>query len=381
MTKNVQPKKNETDYAKRLAEIAAAPLRTLSDDETLRLLAERARLLAMQSEAEARAQEEAARVALQKKEKEETARQQALEKKKADIRAELATLNGSISADKADDELLALITERKELEKRLKDLEKVAPQASEAASVESLSLLIPEAPVAETIPETEAQDMKEAPIVSVPPVRSVSLSGTGREEPAEPAPAVQAAPDFRSSLTEAFGQEGIIDDDMQEGSELHRYMEQLKNNTGALGTLLQNMPLDAKKNRAFMLKVAEVDPAYAMHYADRDTLKRDEAFNIHIASMKNPRNSGNALAEMLPEARTSKVVLAGVKQDYRNIKFIQPNMADYDEMIRIAEKGALESIRNLKEAADVALLIPKVLQQNRQFMERVQGLLGPEKSA
>src|SRR3989338_9592704 len=186
MTKNVQPKKNETDYAKRLAEIAAAPLRTLSDDETLRLLAERARLLAMQSEAEARAQEEAARVALQKKEKEETARQQALEKKKADIRAELATLNGSISADKADDELLALITERKELEKRLKDLEKVAPQASEAASVESLSLSIPEAPVAETIPETEAQDMKEAPIVSVPPVRSVSLSGTGREEPAEP---------------------------------------------------------------------------------------------------------------------------------------------------------------------------------------------------
>ncbi|OGI14428.1 MAG: hypothetical protein A3E38_00665 [Candidatus Moranbacteria bacterium RIFCSPHIGHO2_12_FULL_54_9] len=381
MTKNVQPKKNETDYAKRLAEIAAAPLGTLSDDETLRLLAERARLLAMQSEAEARAQEEAARVALQKKEKEETARQQALEKKKADIRAELATLNGSISADKADDELLALITERKELEKRLKDLEKVAPQASEAASVESLSLSIPEAPVAETIPETEAQDMKEAPIVSVPPVRSVSLSGTGREEPAEPAPAVQAAPDFRSSLTEAFGQEGIIDDDMQEGSELHRYMEQLKNNTGALGTLLQNMPLDAKKNRAFMLKVAEVDPAYAMHYADRDTLKRDEAFNIRIASMKNPRNSGNALAEMLPEARTSKVVLAGVKQDYRNIKFIQPNMADYDEMIRIAEKGALESIRNLKEAADVALLIPKVLQQNRQFMERVQGLLGPEKSA
>ena len=335
----------------------------------------------MQSEAEARAQEEAARVALQKKEKEETARQQALEKKKADIRAELATLNGSISADKADDELLALITERKELEKRLKDLEKVAPQASEAASVESLSLPIPEAPVAETIPETEAQDMKEAPIVSVPPVRSVSLSGTGREEPAEPAPAVRAAPDFRSSLTEAFGQEGIIDDDMQEGSELHRYMEQLKNNTGALGTLLQNMPLDAKKNRAFMLKVAEVDPAYAMHYADRDTLKRDEAFNIRIASMKNPRNSGNALAEMLPEARTSKVVLAGVKQDYRNIKFIQPNMADYDEMIRIAEKGALESIRNLKEAADVALLIPKVLQQNRQFMERVQGLLGPEKSA
>src|SRR3989344_1541216 len=230
MTKNVQPKKNETDYAKRLAEIAAAPLGTLSDDETLRLLAERARLLAMQSEAEARAQEEAARVALQKKEKEETARQQALEKKKADIRAELATLNGSISADKADDELLALITERKELEKRLKDLEKVAPQASEAASVESLSL---------PIPETEAQDMKEAPIVSVPPVRSVSLSGTGREEPAEPAPAVQAAPDLRSSLTEAFGQEGIIDDDMQEGSELHRYMEQLKNNTGALGTLLQ----------------------------------------------------------------------------------------------------------------------------------------------
>ena len=156
-----------------------------------------------------------------------------------------------------------------------------------------------------------------------------------------------------------------------EGSAFSGYLHQLQDNTGALGTLLQGMPLDAKKNKAFMLKVAEIDPAYAMHYADQDTLKRDEDFNIRIASMKNPRNSGNALAEMLPEMRTSKVVLAAVKQDYRNIKLVRPEMAEYDEMMRIAKKAALEKIADLREAADITLLVPRVLQQDKEFMRAV----------
>jgi hypothetical protein len=197
------------------------------------------------------------------------------------------------------------------------------------------------------------------------------------EEKIAPKQEAEPTPSFKKSLKEEFGQE-TIEEDLPEGGELQRYLNQLKNNTGALGTLLQEMPADAKKNKAFMLQVAEIDPAYAMHYSDKE-LKKNESFNIKIASMKNPRNSGNALAEMLPEARTSRVVLVAVKQDYRNVKFVQPNMADYDEIIRIAKKVTLEKLNDLKSAADMLLIIPRLLQQDKQFMAEAKEIAVEEK--
>lgn len=148
---------------------------------------------------------------------------------------------------------------------------------------------------------------------------------------------------------------------------------------GSLGTFLQEMPLEAKAHKQFMLKVAELDPAYAMHYADK-TLKMNESFNVRIAAMKNPRNSGNPLAEMLPEARTSRVVLTAVRQDYRNVKFVQPTMEDYDEILRIAKMATLKKVQELQEAVDITLIVPRPLSQDKRFMEQVYAVIAQQQN-
>ena len=342
------------DSTARLEDIAQMRLGALSDDAILGLLAERRQLLEMQREYAARQKEEEERAARETKKREA---QKAVQKKKVETTEALEALNQSISPEKDDEELLMLIARRQALEKQLVDLTAEDSRSDQAAMVED----VPTKPIdtaAEVVSAAKQKDVRTAP--------------------------VSFAPEIAQPPTEAFGREVISKDDFNEGSTFHRYLEQLKNNTLSLGTLLQEMPLDAKKNKAFMLKVADIDPAYAMHYADQDTLKRDEDFNIRIASLKNPRHSGNALAEMLPEARTSKVILAAVKQDYLNIKFARPDMAEYDEMMSIAKKAALERVKDLKEATDIMLLIPRPLQQDTQFMQEIEHItasLRKEKTA
>ncbi len=330
----------------RLKEIAAMKFGELADDAVSQILDERRHLTELGSEYEKLRQEEEERLLLEKQRAEQS---EAIKKQKQALAKKIEKLNQSISPDKADDDLLALIAERKTLEKELENLE-----------TDSSGLLPPAAPpVAAT--EISQTDIPPANLTGSPGAVATEMNETV-ETSAEKEP----TPSFKASLKEEFGKEGI-EEGLPEGGELQRYLNQLKNNTGSLGTLLQEMPADAKKNKAFMLQVAKIDPAYAMHYADVE-LKRNDDFNIRVAVLKNPRNSGNALAEMLPEARTSRVVLTAVKQDYRNIKFVQPNMADYDEMMRIAKKAALENLKSLKNAADMSLLIPRPLQQDAQFM-------------
>lgn len=331
--------KNDAAYDVRLQEIAEMPLGALPDDEVLRLLAERARLIETKRIAEEQVRLEA--------EKEKAQELQALTAKKKKLQKAITELNQSITPAKADDELLDLVAKRKALEQQLEDLEKETSKPSVVAA---------ETEVVEPPVVVEKKAVKEKRPEKVSPVE-VPL-------PQSAEPVVSEKGKFG-----AEGIEGLYDIG---GREYERYMDELSSNMGSLGTLLQNMPVGAKRNKAFMLKVAELDPAYAMHYADPNVLKKDEEFNIRVAAMKNPRNSGNALAEMLPEARTSKVVLAAVKQDYMNVKFVRPAMEDYDEILAIAKEAALEKIAEMKDAADVSLLIPTVLRQDKKFMEEVQ---------
>lgn len=355
MVKNTQTKEAIKEYKDRLQEIAQTQFGLLSDDELLGFLAERKHLSLSVLEYETKEQEEAVRLEREK----EAAALKASEKKKIAISKKIEELNKSISPDKKDDDLLVLISERKELEKELAKVDEEFVSEKEDIQSEPVS---PSQVEADVFPEEKLIEIKREPVVVLK-----------KEKIVEEAIPEVTLPEI-TIPKEEFGSEKIQNDGIEENSEFGRYFDQLKNNTGSLGELLQQMPLAAKKNKAFMLRVAEIDPAYAMHYADKDTLKREEDFNMRIASLNNPRNSGNALSEMLPEARTSKVLLVAVKQDYRNIKFVRPDMADYDEIMSIAKKEALEKIKSLKEATDISLLIPRLLQQDKQFMLQVNEL-------
>lgn len=371
MAKNIKTENDIAENSKRLKEIAEIKLGKLSDDEVAELLVERQRLTELEREYERLQKEEEERLQkeqerLQKEEeerllmeKERAEKIAAAKKKKQALAQDIERLGQSISPDKPDDELLTLIVERKRLEKELRDIETEMSHQPPMEVTPDVSAAMP----TEDIPMDNLDEKKAGEVETE---EKILL-----EQEAEPAPS------FKESLKEEFGPE-TIEEDLPEGGELQRYLNQLKNNTGALGTLLQEMPADAKKNKVFMLRVAEIDPAYAMHYADQE-LKKNESFNIKVASMKNQRHSGNALAEMLPEARTSRVVLAAVKQDYRNVKFVQPNMADYDEMMSIAKKVTLERLNELKSAADILLIIPRLLQQDKQFMAEANEIVVGEK--
>lgn len=358
MAKTAQTQNTPGENKKRLQEIAEIQFGTLSDDEALRFLAERKRLSDLEREYEKIQEEETAR--LEQKKKEDDVKRVA--KEKALTLQKIEELNKSISPDKPDEDLLHLIGERKKLEEELAVLNgEVAPEKEESLPA------TPPLQVVEVSPQSEQQ--------AVVPEEEI-LSEEEKEETV--IEAVQQG--IKTPVGEEYGVETIRDDSVGI-RKFQIYLDKLKDNIGSLGELLQGMPLEAKKNKAFMLKVAEIDPAYAMHYADTETLKRDEDFNLRIASLDNPRNSGNALAEMLPEARTSKVLLAAVKQDYRNVKFIQPRMANYDEMIDIAKKSTLEKVKNLKDAVDIMTLVPKLLQHDKQFMLQVRSLTEPEQAA
>src|SRR6185369_17175175 len=89
----------------RLKEIADATFGELTDEEVLRLLAERSRLAEQEKEFE-----------LQQK---KNAHLEAVSAEKTQLEAKLSELNKLISPEKPDDELLHLIKERKEIEATL----------------------------------------------------------------------------------------------------------------------------------------------------------------------------------------------------------------------------------------------------------------------
>ncbi|MFZ2187493.1 MAG: hypothetical protein WAV46_02590 [Candidatus Moraniibacteriota bacterium] len=366
------PKEQEAleESRQRLQEIAGIQFGGLSDDEILHFLAERKRLSDLEREYEKAQEEEAERFKREKS----AAALKVSEKKKAAILKKIEVLNQSITPEKQDDDLLVLVAERRALEKEL------AAAGGETVSETGEAMPEPRAPapvaVAEEALPAKALVPPRETVPEIAPEEPKETEGDGGQETGGET-AVETPPQgFQQAVR--FGNEKISDHGIEGGTEFDRYFNQLQSNVGSLGELLQALPLNAKKNKAFMLKVAEIDPAYAMHYADKETLKRDEDFNVRIAALNNPRNSGNALSEMLPEARTSKVLLVAVKQDYRNVRFIQPDMADYDEMLDIAKKTTLEKVKSLKEAADITVLVPRLLQQDKPFMLQVKAMTDPQ---
>ena len=342
-------KGEEVSSNARLQEIGEMRFGTFSDEQILSLLVERKRLFELEAEK-------------QKKEEQDAL----FQSKKKELLEKIEVLNAAISPDKEDEELLHLVEERKKLEEELDTLEGVSSGEAKPAPVLKK----------ETVPESVPEEEKD---VSRVPEEIVSQEEEKKEEPVQVSEPVSVIEEKKEEVIASdFGGEGRLSDTLEEGGEMQQYIHELEANRESLGSFLQGVSAIAKKNRKFMERVAEIDPAYAMHYAD-PSLKKDEGFNVFVASRKNDRNSGNALAEMLPEARTGKVVLAGTKQDYRNVRFLLPTMAEYDEVLQIAKQGALEKVDELKEAADVMLLIPKILQKDGAFMKEVEKKAGLKK--
>lgn len=346
--------KDVKQYVARLEEILVTPIGALTEEAVLDLVTERKQL------------EEAIREHEEQKQKEqlETAR---LKQEREETRSLIEKLNLAISPDKDDEELLRLVAERKELEVKLETIEK------ELTSVK-VEIVSPEPE--EMVEEGSSQENKEEK-EEVLVTEEVPLESVATEVVPEAVVEVVEKQEIVSEIApapEEIGNEGIIVDRIEESGELTQYLDQLRGSENSLGMFLQSVPQNIKRSKKFMLKVAEIDPAYAMHYADL-VLKQDEDFNIRVVNFPNKRNSGNVLAEMLPEARTAKVVIIAVRQDYRNIRFALPNMENYREMIDIAKKGALEKVKALKDGADVSLLVPKILQKDPEFMREVEGVV------
>ena len=332
---------DETKHHERLAEIRETKFGDLSDEQVLEFLAERKRLDELRQAYEAKQHEDEAKAEL--------------EGKRAKLLQEIGTLNKDITPDKEDEELLALINQRKKLEDELEALGGEVPERQEEAVPEKKK-----APKKEEAPQ-------EAPKEEAAPAPEEAPEAAEETKVPEPPKSI-----FKEDS--GFGQEAIVQGSPKEIGEFSRFLHELETNHDSLGSFLQNLPKEAKMNEAFMLKVAEVDPAYAMHYADQ-TLKHDEKWNVKVASMKNSRNSGNALAEMLPEARTGQVVLACTTQDFRNVRFATPDMAEYDRILEVAKGGTLAKVKDLKEAADAHLLVPKILQKDKAFMQEVEKII------
>lgn len=346
------------DHTTRLAEIADTSFGELSDEEVLRLLAERKQLQDLKAQYEKLQQEQ---VVLAQAEAE-----------RADIEKELARLNTLITPDKPDDELIHLIEERKTWEAKL--------AAADENVVHLGGQAKPKEPVAET-PSKEAAAPVKVPVEEVPEKTLPKEEAHLKTEMKPEEISVSSAEEKKAlgiSEDESFGGEAIKQTTFADNDEFSHYLDDIRHATGSLGKILEGLPANAKKDKAFMLEVAKVDPAYAMHYADPGTLKKDEDFNIKVASMKNARNSGSVLAEVLPEARTAKVVMAGIRADYRNVRFALPQMEGYDDMLSRAKSGALEKVKELKESVDVGLLIPKILQKDKEFMTQVEKAAVPK---
>lgn len=316
---------SETEYDNRLAEIATTALGTLSDDQVLQLLAERKQLEELKLEY-AKVQAEA-----------EEAKMQATARLEAET--ELARLNALITPDKPDDELIHLIEERKTWEAKL--------------------ALLSGTPVPESVEAT--------PPLAPEPVPEVTVTAPVEESVIPPSP----EPVLPVTIDEDFGEHRITASTIDPGSDLGRALADMRNDSSRMGKILDALPAPAKRDKAFMLAVAEIDPAYAMHYADSDVLKKDSDFNEKVVMTKGERVSGSVLAEMLPEARTGKIVMAAVKQDFRNVRFVLPQMPEYDEILAKAKALALDKVKELKDGVDITTLIPKVLQKDKAFMEEI----------
>lgn len=360
----------------RLSEIASISLQELEDDVVLALLKERKELLAeearvkqsleQEKQDQEKQQEEARRV-------EAEAKARAWEEKRNTLLARLEAINQDITPDKGADQLLALIQDRKLVEAELEVFtvagenvpETPIPQSTIESAVDEKpeEVLLPEEPVTkEEVPqEPKISDMpsEKITITSDPSyVKTSHVSEAGKV----------------SGLEDSSEARIVLDTSLQSG-EYQGYLNELKENLNSLGTFLQALPTSAKRNRAFMIEVAKIDPAYAMHYADKETLKKDESFNVTIAGMNNQRNTGNPISEMLPEMRTGAVLLAGVKNDFRNVRFLRPEMPEYEEILSLAKKGALEAIASLHGAHDLQFLLPPILQKDKNFMAEVEHVI------
>ncbi len=340
------------DHKKRLLVIANTNLAELSDEEVLRLLAERKQLEILEKEYEQAQKKQEARYLV--------------EQQQADIEEKLTNLNKCITPDKADDDLLKLIKERQGLEA---ERDALAAELMVIVQGEGATLIPEQKQSASTTTETAPTLATEKVLPPIAPPETVPVVVERDEVP------IEEPTDVISGVVDAdFGREAIA----RESGELNRYIGELKNNAESLGTFLDGMPLDAKQSRAFMLEVAKIDPAYAMHYADKNTLKKDESFNLALVSIRNTHNTGTVLSEMLPEARTAKVVMAAIRTDYRNVRFALPQMEDYEEMLELAKKMALEKIKEMKDGVDAPFLVPKVLQKDKAFMAEVEKIIPKE---
>lgn len=347
--------KDVEQYKIRLEEILATPIGTLTEEAVSHLVAERKQLeKTIQTHEEQQQKEQQERVHL--------------EQEQGEAQGLIEKLNQAISPDKGDDELLKLITERKELEAKLESIEK------ELTSVKIVITPPKESALLEVEPVGKDEEKKgEVPVVETvapqPIVKEVVPGAVAQVSPKQAIVSEGTAP-----ASDEIGRESIIVDPAEESGGLTQYLEQLRGSESSLGIFLQSVPQNIKRSKKFMLKVAEIDPAYAMHYADL-LLKQDEDFNARVVNLPNKRNSGSVLAEMLPEARTANVVAIAVKRDYRNIRFAVANMENYREMIDIAKKGTLEKVKALKDGADISLLVPKVLQKDPEFMREVESVV------
>lgn len=321
----------------------------MTDDQVLQILAKRKQLT------ELRVQYEQVQM--------EQARQREMETEKAHIEDELKRLNSLITSDKPDDELIHLIEERKSWEAKLEALTGVlAPKKNETSSDEP-----------KNTDEGVAKNEKPVDITTEEAVSVVDAS-------AAPALSIETEPvsEVSAGVDEGFGEHKIVDSTIDPASELGQALNRIQSDPDALGKVLDDLPTSAKRDKTFMLSVAEVDPAYAMHYADKDTLKKDEDFNLKVIATKGKRMTGSILAEMLPEARTATVVMSAIKQDYRNVRFALPQMTGYDDMLEKAKKAALDKVKELKDSVDITLLIPKVLQKDKTFMKKVEEIVPKE---
>lgn len=355
--------------ATRLQEISTTTFGFLTDEVVLELLAERRSLAKENGLYESIRDEQVKRVA------ELTAEEQALEH-------ELEELNVSITPDKDDDTLLKLIQQRKELEAKLETLGAEERQLAAGSLHE------------EAGPEEESESDQYPSVIEVVTAAGKSTEvrtdeavlSSSEETPAssEESDRELKVPDAQeSTLEEKPKKEKVLDaqigNEKIEGiddSEALDYLQFLRSNPEEALARLEALSEHLRKDKLFMLEVAKVDPAYAMHYADSKTLKRDEDFNARIAAMKNPRDSGNPLAEMLSDMRTNRVVMAAVKQDFRNLRYATRSMEGYAEMIEIAKREAREKAESLGQAVDVRVFLPKTLREDREFLREIEDIVG-----
>lgn len=363
--------------ASRLQTISETTLGSLTDEIVLELLAERRSLAKENSLFESVRDEETKRAA-------------ALSEEEHALERELEELNTSITPDKDDDTLLSLIQHRKELETKLESLNlEEAKLSGRAVSAEShpqeespenvvsnddLSLSQNAQRIGDHNNETEPKEIspekEESVMIPIPDEASIDATPPQQENVVMEEPAEVEPP--KKVLDSQIGSEGIKGVSSQESKD---YLQFLQASPEEALSQLETLPESLRKDKIFMLEVAKVDPAYAMHYADAKTLKKDEDFNVRIAGMKNPRDSGNPLAEMLSEMRTNQVVMAAVKQDFRNLRYATRSMEGYEEMIGIAKREAREKVRSLGQAVDIRVFLPKTLREDKEFLKEIEEIV------